>query len=447
MSNDLKNADVSNDGLLTVTPEEKGKYVRSEDAQEIIEYKGGMLEKSALFIFLFILIVVLTGTFFVRYPEIIQTRATINSHNGPSDIIPLQSGRITHLFVSNGEAVKQGEVIAYIESSGDPKQIQSLSELVKTAIDLLHKNQVKNMSDIFNKRFENLGEVQTFYQTFITSLLQFNDYYVNGFYNQKQSLLKEDLSSLHLVDKGLGSQRELVEKDRQLALDNLEMNEKLFNEKIISAEEYRAEKSKVLNKEMTVPQINTNILSNKTQQRDKLKELDQIRHDIVQQKITLSQALQTFKSAIDNWMKQYVICAPISGTLNLIRPLQQGQYVQSGRNVGFVSASGIEQYVELYLPQNNLGRVDTGMNIQLRLDAYPYQEHGIVKCKLDYISKVASDSGYLATARLENGLNTNQGYLLEFKNGLRGDAMIITKDMTFFKRIYYSMVKITSVNK
>ena len=75
--------------------------------------------------------------------------------------------------------------------------------------------------------------------------------------------------------------------------------------------------------------------------------------------------------------------------------------------------------------------------VQLRLDAYPYSEFGFVNGKIQYISAIATDSGFLAYVQLNNGLATNQHKELQYKNGLKADALIITKDMRFLQRLYY----------
>nr|WP_225321491.1 HlyD family secretion protein [Rhizosphaericola mali] len=100
----------------------------------------------------------------------------------------------------------------------------------------------------------------------------------------------------------------------------------------------------------------------------------------------------------------------------------------------------------LYLPQNNLGKADTGMEVQLRFDAYPYQEKGVVNGRLAYISRVISDSGYLGIVRLDNGLLTSQHQQLSYKDGLKADALIITKDMSLLNRLYYNVTKAMSLN-
>ena len=87
------------------------------------------------------------------------------------------------------------------------------------------------------------------------------------------------------------------------------------------------------------------------------------------------------------------------------------------------------------------------MQVQLRFEAYPYQEVGFVKGKLDYVSPIASDTGFLASVRLQNGLQTNLNKTIHYKNGLQAQALIITKDMRLLERIYYSVVKSVSPGK
>lgn len=87
------------------------------------------------------------------------------------------------------------------------------------------------------------------------------------------------------------------------------------------------------------------------------------------------------------------------------------------------------------------------MRVQLRFDAYPYQEMGFVKGKLDYVSPIASDSGFLASVHLLNGLHTNLNRTIHYKTGLKSEALIITKDMRLLERMYYSVRKSISPKK
>ncbi|WP_447641152.1 MULTISPECIES: HlyD family secretion protein [Chitinophagaceae] len=420
---------------------------RSEAAQEIISRKPDFMEKWALFLFMGILLVLFTETWFIRYPDIVQTRATLSAYNGPKEVVPLQTGRLTKLFAKNGQEIQQGETIAWIESSSSTEEVLKLSVQLDSATHLLSLGTVNKVYALFNQHFEHLGILQSAYQTYSTALQQFNDYLVNGFYAEQKNSILSDMSAIDQMNVSLGQQKELTEKDNELFRQTFVMNEQLYKEKVISAEEYRQEQSKLVNKQMAIPQINSGLLSNQNQQRDKRKELRQLDHDVAQQKSTFEQALQTLKSNVEDWKHQYIITAPIAGTLFFNQPVQQNQFWEQGKLLGYINPWNSRFYAQVYLPQNNLGKIDSGMSVQLRFDAYPYQEFGFVKGKLDYISKIASDSGYLAIVSLDNGLETNQHKVIQYKNGLKANALVITKNLRLMQRFYYNIVKEMNMNK
>jgi len=219
------------------------------------------------------------------------------------------------------------------------------------------------------------------------------------------------------------------------------MNDTLYEEKIISKEEYGIAKSKLLNKRYTLPDLESSILGNETGQRDKEKDLLQIDHDIARQELSFEQALKTLKSNVEDWMHKYLISAPVTGKVVLTTPVQENKFLQQGRLLGYVIPDNAQYYAELVLPQSNFGKMDTGLKVQLRFEAYPYQEYGFVKGQLNYISKVPSDSGFMAMVKLKDGLTTNYGRIVPYRNHLRARAIIITRNMNLLKRIYYGIVR------
>ena len=71
----------------------------------------------------------------------------------------------------------------------------------------------------------------------------------------------------------------------------------------------------------------------------------------------------------------------------------------------------------------------------MKLPSYPYQEFGAITGKLDFISNIPTDSGYLAKVLLPNGLQTNYKKLVQYHEGLLADAEIITEDLKLSDRM------------
>ena len=115
--------------------------------------------------------------------------------------------------------------------------------------------------------------------------------------------------------------------------------------------------------------------------------------------------------------------------------------IQIGRIIGYVNPPDSRYYAQITLPQSNFGKIEVGQNVQLRFDAYPYEEFGFIPGKLKYISRVPSDSGFLATVELPDGLITNYKKTIQYRSGLKSQALIVTKNTRLFQRFYYNIFK------
>ena len=98
---------------------------RSDAISEIISRRPRFTERWALFIFMIILLLLSAGTWFIKYPDVIQANATLTAANAPKEIITRQEGKLDQLFVNNDDNVVQGQTIAWIESSASHKCITS----------------------------------------------------------------------------------------------------------------------------------------------------------------------------------------------------------------------------------------------------------------------------------------------------------------------------------
>jgi HlyD family secretion protein len=421
--------------------------LRSEDTLEIISRKYGFLENWALLFFLLVLLILLICTWFVQYPDIIESKAILTADNAPKEVLPLQQGRLIKLFVRNDEHVKKGQVIGFIESTANHYEILDLATRLDSSILLLNEGRTEQVSKQFNKYYGHLGELQTNYQDFIKTWQQFNDYLVNGFFYQKKKLLQNDISYLYRINETIIQQKKLSEQDVALAEESFDMNNLLANDKVISKEELRKEKSQFINKQLTIPQLNASILANETQRNEKQKEINEIEHDISQQKVIFEQSLHTLKSMVDDWIKKYILSAPLPGKIIFTVPLQENQFLQAGKVIGFVNPQGTSYYAQTYLSQTNFGKIDIGQQVQLRLAAYPYEEYGYISGRLRYVSKVPSDSGFLAIIDLNKELITSHHYPIQFKNGLEAKTIIITRNMRLLERFYYGLVRDLSPQK
>jgi HlyD family secretion protein len=254
-------------------------------------------------------------------------------------------------------------------------------------------------------------------------------------------MLQTDLNNITRLHAILKEQQTLLEKDVALSKQTFEANESLAKDKVISPLDYRNEQSKLIAKQLSLPQIKSAIVTNESQQNDKRKELAELENQIIVQKNNFIQALQSLISQFQQWEFKYLLKAPIAGTVQMAGFYQQNQFIKSGQLLFYVQPDSMQYFTEMFIPQYNFGKVTTGQDVLLKFLAYPYEQFGTVSGKIEFISPTPTDSGYLAKVTLPNGLTTNYGKTLQYQYGLLAQADIVTENMRLLERFYYNIRK------
>ncbi len=413
---------------------------RSEMVQEIVSNKPNFLVRHGILFFLSILILLITACWFIQFPDIINTKAKLTSINAPKEVITKTQGKLIKLFAKEGEKTKQGTVLGYIESTANHEEVITLSN----NINLINASSLQSLSSIsFGEGLgvRSLGELQSNYQTFTAAYQSFKNYLNNGFYLQKVNLLNKDLAFLQKMHINLLEQKALNTEDLNLSQRNFNANKSLNDDKVIADVEFRNESSKLISKKLSLPQISSSIISNEAQQNEKQKEIAELQNIIAQQRSIFTQALNTFKSQIEDWKKKYLLIAPIDGKIAFATFLQENQQLQNNQIICFINPENTQYYAEVYIPQTNFGKVRTGQEVLLKFPSYPFAEYGSVNGKIDFISNINTDSGYLAKVILPNCLNTSYKKQVQFRDGLAAQGEIITQNMRLLQRFYYNISK------
>lgn len=413
--------------------------LRSDEVSEIISSKPSFLVRWGITIFFMVLVCIVAACWFIKYPDVLPAKAKLTSINAPKEVKTRIEGKLVNLFAKEDQQVKQHEVLGFIESRADHREVLQLSLLVDQLQVQLNNNQTHVVQNFKVNDYMHLGEVQQHYQTFIQALNDFTQYLSSGYFVRKKAMLRKDFEYLERQNKNLSLQQVMQEEDLNLQKESFKAQEYLHNEKVISANEFRDEKSKIISKQLSIPQITSSIISNESNKHEKQKEILELENQIAQQKNIFLQALNTLKAQVDDWKSKYLLVAPVNGKISFATFLQENQQLQSGQTICFIDPGNSEYYAEIFIPQTNFGKIRKGQKVLLEFPSYPSQEYGKLEGKLDFISNIPTDSGYLAKANLQNGLLTNYDEQLQYRDGLTAQAQIVTKDMRLLDRFYYNL--------
>lgn len=417
---------------------------RGVAVQELISTKPGLLIRWGVTIFLFILLAIIATTWFIEYPDIVTAKARLASLNAPKEILSKSGGQLIKLNKKEGDFVYKDEVIGYMESNANHQKVLHLSAVLNELQIELHKGNadaVNNFSKEIVISNNELGELQLFHQAFVQSFMLFKNYLSSGFFIRKKEMLLKDISNLRRINNNLNQQKNIDQQDFGLAEKTFSANEQLKRDSVISDLEYRNERSKLLAKQMSLPQISNSMINNEDQQNQKRKEVIELENQISEQKSVFAQALYTFINHVEEWKKKYLIISPIEGSLHFSGMIQEHQQLHLNQVVCFVSSKTSKYYAEMYIPQTNLGKVRLGQEVLLKFPSYPFQEYGSLKGRIDFISTIPTDSGYLANVILQNELITNYHKPIQYREGLIAQGEVITENMRLLERFYYKIIK------
>jgi len=416
------------------------------EIEEIISKQPPFIVRWGTVYFFFLLVLVGIISWYIQYPDIVVASARLNSVNAPKAVITKTEGKLITIIATENAPVQQGQVLAYMESIANPASVNSISLQIDSINGLIGQSRTDEIIKYFpgysnQQLLNNLGELQTPYQTFIQSFITFKDFLRNGFFLRKKNMLLTDMLNIQKLDTILANQKTLLVQDIALSNETFDANKSLAADRVISALDYRNEKSKLIAKQLSLPQINSAIVSNESQQNEKRKEIAELENQVFVQKNTFVQALQTMKSQVQLWEFKYLLKAPVDGVVSFAGFFQENQEIKPGQPLFYVQPANTTYFVEMLVPQYNFGKIKLGQKVLLKFQAYPFEQFGNVTGKIEFIHQTVSDSGYLVKVGLPKGLSTNQSKTLQYRNGLLAQADIITQDMRLLERFYYNLIK------
>lgn len=413
--------------------------IRSEEVTELVSSQPSWLVRRGVSVCFLILLACGPGTYFIEYPDIVNANAMVVPVNVPKPVFAKISGRLVKLYKTEGDNCKTGDIIGFLESTAKHEEVIQLLYLTTNLQLLTDSNRLEDIPDIFTlnpNNFTDLGEIQSDYKTFAESFLNFTNYLNSGYFVKKKHMLQKDLLNTKRLYSILLSQKALQQQDLILTQKTHDAQQTLKDDKVISDYDMRNEESKLIGKKMSIPQVNASLISNENEQNALIKQMMDLDNQIFQQRKIFVQALNTFKSSIEDWKSKYVLMAPVNGVISFTGFLQENQQVEMGKTFCFIIPKNNQYFCEVLLPQTNFGKLRIGLKVLLKFQSYPSQEFGFVSGEIESIKNIPTDSGYLAKIQLTRGLLTNYNKRLIFTNGMKAQAEIITENIRLSQRLF-----------
>jgi len=410
--------------------------LRSTEVQEILSRPPKWIIRWGITIIFFVISVVIIGSWFFKYPDIIGAPVTLTTENPPAPVVAKTNGKIQNLFVSDNEKVTNGEILVVLENPGDYKSVQELTNYLEVFKDNFEHPKEYRLP---MQNFE-LGEIQSYYSNFYRYLDEYNKIIKLNYYQKKIELYRVELKRYDHYLSNLKTQNQILQEELVLSKKQFHRDSLLFVQELMSESEYEKSKSAFLSKSYNYEQNNVSV-SNVAIQIENLNqnilELQlQKEKQLSDQEIVIWEVFDNLLSAIETWKHKYVLKSPTNGIVTFNQFWNENQTVKAGETVMIVIPEYEGEIIgKMKLDFQGAGKVKVGQQANIQFANYPYMEFGMVRGVVTSISLAPNNNFYTAQIELPLGLKTFYGMNLDFKQEMQGQAEIITEDMRLLERI------------
>jgi len=419
-----------------VAPEGDNHEIVSDDIQEIISHKPNWIIRRGNIIFLVVTIFLFALTWFIKYPDIVNASAKLVALNPPKLVAAKVEGKLLKLLVANNQQVVKGQVLGFMESTANYKQVISLRQKLAEVITFVQNNHYDLIDVDSVSVFSELGELQSDYEGLQNELLQTRQTLANGYYQKKKRSLEKDLNYISVLKSNTGEQKRLLQQDKELQAKEFKAYELLAKDKIIAPLELNQYKSKLIAKEQNLQQADAQLTNGDISMHNKEKEILDLQKTITDQQQKFYAALLSMKSQVEKWLYQYQLTAPEDGKVLFISSLKENELISNGQSLFFIEPNQSSFYAELMAGQRGLGKVKEGQQVLVRVNGFPSTEFGYINGNITFISGIPnSRDSFLIKVNLPKGLQTNYGKRIFFRNNLSAQAEIMTDNRKLFDRL------------
>lgn len=409
--------------------------IRSEEYQEVLGATPNWILRSGITIILLVIIILLIGSWFFKYPDVLNSRVVILTENPPVQLKAYASGKLTHIFYSENQDVQQDSVVAVIENTANLNDIFLISIMLDTLSDIRYFPENIDLK---------LGELQQSWSGLVRIISSYRNFIEIDYYEQKNKSLTSQINYYNKYYSGLLNQVKIMDKENSLALVQFERDKSLYNDNVIAKidfekseqtylqqkRNYESSKTSLINTQMQINQLYQQILDNNIQKTNELNTYE----------IQIEDALQGFKSQLAKWKQSYLIISPIDGRVSFNKVWFENQSVSAGDLIVTIIPKNEMRIIgKADIPSTGVGKVKPGQTVNIKLDNYPYMEFGMLKAKVKNISLVpiTTEQGIFYSAEIELNdsiLKTNYNKIIPFSQNMAGTAEIITDDLRLLER-------------
>jgi len=412
--------------------------LRSEEVQEILSRPPHALIRNGITVICSVILLIVIGSFFFRYPDVVQGDIIITTENPPVWLVAKSTGKIKELVCSDKQEVKQGDILAVIDNSASTNDVQSVHKLLLMV--KVSDSSFYIPNELLVKSFE-MGILQSNFSAFTRAAMNYNNFLTLNLTTQEKTSLQKQIVHRQIYSSELQKQLEMKKRELTLSKSSYERDKILFNQKVISASDMENAEQTYLNKQQDLQQLQTSISLQNVEFSSMKESVNKLSIQYLQEKHQLFSELKSSQrelmAAIENWQQNYLLIASQSGVVTFNTFWKRNQNISAGDKVFAIVSHNPGQLVgKIKVPASGSGKIQIGQKVNIKVTGYPYMEYGLLQATTNNISLVSNNDFYAVEVDFPKGLRSTVNKEMKFTGEMSGTAEIITEDRTLIERLY-----------
>ena len=224
----------------------------SEEVQDIMGRIPGSLIRWGLTVIFLIFLMIIAGSYFFKFKEIVSVPMVITTTNPPAPLICKASGRIVRWFVTDGQKVNEGESIALIKNSTALEDMVLIEKIILKLDSSAIRSQVKQV--ILPEKLI-LGDLQETWNLFCRNWKNYRDYLENDFLTGKIDLLGQEMQKQQQYYLLALEQKKMMEQELALAEKGLQRHQAMLAKGGISESQLEEAQSAMIRPNVPTPPL------------------------------------------------------------------------------------------------------------------------------------------------------------------------------------------------
>lgn len=389
-----------------------------------------------------VLIVLLGGVLshFVQYSDVVEAPVQLDREQPDVDYVAVQNGVLEKVIVTADTGVEYGDLLAVYRTTANYNDVLLLDSLLQLS---LYQAPTSPSELVLPKRLE-LGSIAPFWYKLEQVVYTWKMHAGEGFSSKKIQLYQSQQRQMEKINEVVQRQVDNLAEEVAILKEQKTTIEKLYADKIESKQRLEKVKVQYLLAKSTLDNKRSEQLQNQlkiSQFEEQILALQEREYnDEHGDYLAYRTALQAMQSAIVDWKEKNLIISRNKGVVTFAQKWINNSPVSAGELLFVLlpQHEGNNWYAHGLIPAKGAGKTDVGMEVQIRLDGFPYKEFGVLEGQIASIALVAKEdigASYAVDINLARQTETSYQKKLSLRAGMTGTARILTRKRSLLSRM------------